>query len=209
MRIVLLLLIALLVPTATALAQAPLDGRSPEARGAYVTVNVGIEVHALAQAAADTARATEELAQAVRELAASPSLSEEHKAQLVGVIERVDALSGRVAGAVERLPAAVRETREPLAAIAADVASQVRWTIAAVAFSLVAMAMAALVGFYVIVLRPGRSVLADVRGGAQNLIRSLEHAAEVVAGLKALQRTPDDGATATPAEPRGPDRSGV
>lgn len=42
---------------------------------AYVSVKVGIEMHALERAAEDTARATEALARAVRDMADLPSLT--------------------------------------------------------------------------------------------------------------------------------------
>jgi hypothetical protein len=198
-----LLLLALLLP---APAVAAADASPPETRGAYVTVNVGIEMHALEQAAADTARATEELAAAVRDMAASPTLSEENRAQLMAVIGRVDDLSSRVIGAVERMPAAVRESREPLVAIAEDLASQVRWTIAGFAVLLLAMALGALGGFYVFVLRPGRHLTATIAGGAQTLLRTLEHVAEIAGANAALLtrslETPNPAppaATVTPA----------
>src|SRR5437016_3868154 len=115
-----LLLLALLLLSPPAWAQAPPVAPARQERGPYVTVNVGVEMHALERAAEDTARATEDLAGAVRAMAASPSLSEEQKAQLMAVVGRVDSLSGRVAGAIDRLPAAVGESRAPLLAIATD-----------------------------------------------------------------------------------------
>lgn len=113
------------------------------------------------------------------------------------MIGRVDDLSGRVVGAVERMPAAVRESREPLVAIASDLASQVRWTPAGLALSLLLMGAAALWVFYALVLRPGRHLAASVAGGAHNLIRSLEHIAEVARRSAPPPANPPEPAVAT------------
>lgn len=176
-------LLALLLFTAPAQAQAPTEAATSHDRGAYITVNVGIEVQALERAAEDTARATEELAAAVRALATSPSLSDAQRAELMAVLARVDTLGARVAGAVDRLPAAVRETREPLATIANDLATQVRRTIIAVVVLLLALLLGALAGFYVLVLRPGRRLLAGLGGGMDTVKHSLERAAERAATI--------------------------
>lgn len=194
-----ILLLALLLSAAPALAQGPPEMPPDAKRGAYVTVNVGIEMYALEQAAADTARATQELAAAVREMASSPTLSDEHRTQLMAVIGRVDQLTNRVAGAMERLPAAVQESREPLMAIAEDLAAQVRWTIATVVVLLMVMAAAALWGFYAFVLRPGRRLVATATIGARSLLHSLERAAEIVAGANAAQLAASLATAATPA----------
>lgn len=176
-------LLALLLLTAPAQGQAPPEAATSNDRGAYITVNVGIEVQALERAARDAARATEELAAAVRALATLPSLSDAQRAELMTVLGRVDTLSSRVAGAIDRLPDAVRETREPLAAIATDLAGQVRRTIIGVVVLLLALLLGGLAGFYVLVLRPGRRLLAGLGGGMQTMKHSLERAAERAAEI--------------------------
>lgn len=105
-------------PTMCALAALTALAAAPEtvASSPYVTVNLGIEVNALEQAARDTAAATRELASAVGSMAESPSLSADQRARLMDVVGRVDTLSARVVTAVDRLPDAVRESGEPLGA---------------------------------------------------------------------------------------------
>jgi hypothetical protein len=178
-------LIALLTLAAPEAAQAV---EAPQAASSsYVTFNVGVELHALERAAQDTAQATEELAAAVGTMATSPSLSEEHKAQLMKVIGRVDTLSDRVVTAVDRLPAAVEEAREPLEAMASDLAARVRLTVIIVLALALLAVIVVLWAVYAFTLRPTRRMLTETLGRFQSLAEALERTAELVGESSAAQ----------------------
>ena len=152
-----------------------------------MTINLGVELHALERAARDAAQATEELAAAVGKMSTSPSLSDEHKAQLMAVIGRVDTLSARVVTAVDKLPGAVEATKEPLTEIADDLASRVRWTVIIVLGAALLVLIGALWGVYALFLRPTRRMLAETLGRFQNLAEALEHTATLVGESTAAQ----------------------
>lgn len=203
-----LFVLAMLVFASPALAQAPPEGSgsATTGRGPYVSFNMGVELHALEQAAQDTAQATKDLASAVRAMAASPSLTEEQKAQIMTVAGRVDSLSARAANTLDRLPEVVRESRDPMVAIAKDLAAQVRLTIIVVIALLLVLVLGVLWGTYAFALRPARKLLAGFTDGFQSMARSLERSAELVGEanavqlelaktLKALRATPDSKST--------------
>lgn len=183
-----ILFLALLLSTSPVWANRLPDNTStPTAQGPYVTLNVGLELNTLERAAQDTAQATKELASAVRSVAASPSLSEEQKAQLMTVVSRVDSLSGRVAAAMDRMPAAVRETREPLTALGNKLAFELRLTLVGVIALLLILIVGILWGLYAFVLRPGRALITGITSGIGSMARSLERSAELVAEANKIQ----------------------
>ncbi len=162
-------------------------GHPNELSNGYVTIHVGVELNAIETAAHEVARSVGELATSVNQLAASPSLSEEHKAQLVAVMGRLDKLSERVVTTFDRLPAAVEQSRQPLTEIASDLAGDLLVTvIAALAVALVVI-LVALWGVYAFVLGPSRNMVVESTSRLIGLVGSLEHAAELVAQTNTAQ----------------------
>lgn len=161
----------------------PADGRP----GSYVTVNVGVELHAIERAASEVAASMAQLAKSVEKLATSPSLSDEEKAELMAVIARVDTLSDRVVHAIDRLPAAVEDSRRPLTDIASALASDVRLTVVITLALVLLVILGALWGIFAFVLKPSRKMVTDSTARIVGLVDSLERAAELVAQTNATQ----------------------
>lgn len=202
----LIALLTLAASEAAEPAEVPEPAEAAEATS-YVTFNVGVELHALERAAQDAARATEELAAAVGKMASSPSLSEDHKAQLMKVIGRVDTLSDRVVTAIDRLPTAVEESREPLEAMASDLAARVRLTVIVVLGLALLAVIVVLWAIYAFTLRPTRRMLAETLGRFQSLAEALERTAELVGESSAAQTALAERLAEPAAEDR-PEESG-
>jgi hypothetical protein len=156
-------------------------------KGAYVTVNLGIEMHALDTAAQQVAQSMADLSRSVAKLAESPSLSEAQKEELLAVIGRVDGLSSRVVDAVDRLPTAIEQSRKPLVAIAGDLASDARLTIFMTLGLLILVVIASLAGVYLFVLKPSHSVVTHATARITDLFAALERTADLVAQTNAAQ----------------------
>ncbi len=142
----------------------------------YLTVQVGIELHAIEKAAQEVSRSVDDLAVSVRTLTKSPSLSEEQKAELTAVLGRVDKLSGRVVAAMDRMPEAVKESRDPLVSIAADLAGDVRLTIILTLVVALLVVILALVGVYLFTIRPAGKMVVASSARLMSLTGSLERA---------------------------------
>ena len=165
-----------------------LEGAAPESFGGpYVSFNLGIELHAIERAASEVAQATQELSAAVRTMAANPSLSDEHKAQMLKVIGRIDGLSGNVVQAIDRLPVAVEESGEPLLAMVEGLAKEARWVILGIVLGLIAIIVVVLWATYALILRPIRNMMGDTTGGFKTMAMSLEKTTELVAQTNAAQ----------------------
>lgn len=188
MRPTALLLTLFCASTPGAAWAAPDDaGSTDKGEGAYLTVNVGVEMHAIERSAAEVARSLDQLAGSVAKLAESPSLSEEDKTELLAVIARVDTLSDRVVRAIDRLPDAVEESRKPLTEIASELATKVRLTVIIVLVLLLLVILGALWGVYTFVLKPSGAMVAAAAGRIIGLTDSLERAAELVAQTNVAQ----------------------
>ncbi|MFT5429733.1 MAG: hypothetical protein ACI9OJ_000405 [Myxococcota bacterium] len=213
-----LLMLCFLVSPALAMAETGESTPMPRETGAYVTVNLGVEMHAIDTAAQQVAQSMADLSRSVAKLAESPSLSDAQKEELLAVIGRVDGLSGRVVDAVDRLPAAIEQSRKPLVAIADDLASDVRLTIFMTLGLVILVVIAALAGVYLFVLKPSRSVVTHATARITDLFAALERTADLVAQTNAAQlelakhlghtAASDPGATHPVAADAPPDESG-
>ena len=182
-RPLLALLCLLLAPAALAADGDPAKSE----KGAYVTVNIGVELHAIERAATEVATSMSDLSRSVATLSKSPSLSEEQKAELLAVMGRVDSLSGRVVEAINGIPGAVEKSREPLVGIASDLAYDVMLTIGLTLALLVLVVLAILVGIYFFVLKPARTLVTHSTQRITDLFAALERTADLVAQTNAAQ----------------------
>lgn len=153
----------------------------------YVAFTVGVELEGIEGAARDVAASVDEMATSVRTLAESPTITDEQQAELLAVLDRVDRLSGRVVEAVERLPTAVEDSREPVAAIAADLAGDVRLTAILILTAALLVLVLALIALYVFTLRPTGKMLAEFAAQSASLVGSLEHSIGLVARTNEIQ----------------------
>jgi|GEM_PF-5323610 len=184
----LVLLLALTCGPTSALAGEPaaspaaIEGGNP-----YVSVQIGLELQSLDSAAREVAGSVDELAAAMQSLTTSPSLTEEQKAEVLAVLGRVDQLSERVTVAVERLPAAVKESRDPLASIVDDLARDVRLTVVLVLLALLVVVVLVLLAVYVFTIRPAGSSLTELVKRLTSLAKSVEVSIDLLGQTNAVQ----------------------
>ncbi|MCO4773981.1 MAG: hypothetical protein KDA24_28365 [Deltaproteobacteria bacterium] len=153
----------------------------------YVSVQVGVELQSLESAAWEVAASVDNLAVSMQTMTASPSLSEEQKAELMAVMERVDLLSERVTAAVEQLPEAVEGSRAPLTGIASDLAHEVRRTVVLALGAVVVVVVLALLAMYFFTIRPTGQALSALVGRLAGLAKSVEDSVNLVAETNAVQ----------------------
>ncbi len=167
----------------------PEDGAASELERSapYVAVTVGVELRVIEGAARDVAASVGEMATSVRQLADSPTITEEQQAELLAVLERVDLLSGRVVEAVERLPGAVEASREPVSEIMADLAWDVRLTVVLALVAALLVLVLALVALYLFTLRPTARMLGEFATRSASLVGSLEQSVGLVARTNEAQ----------------------
>ncbi len=169
-------------PSAVEEAPTVLERSSP-----YVAVQIGFELQAIDSAARDVASSVDQLAASMKTLTASPSLSEDQKAELMSVLGRVDQLSERVAGAVERIPGAVEESGEPLTGIATELAHDVRRTVVLTLAAVLVVIVLALLAAYLFTIRPAGQAIAGFATRLTSLARSVEQSIDLVAQTNEVQ----------------------
>ncbi|MFT7624470.1 MAG: hypothetical protein ACI9WU_003658 [Myxococcota bacterium] len=192
--------IALSLVAVLTVAAPPARAEAPEtAPGAYVTINVGVELHAIERSANEVSRSLSKLAGSVGKLATSPSLSAEQKTELLAVIARVDTLSDRVATAIDRIPDAVEKSRKPLTSIATELASDVRTTVFVTLGLALLVTLGALAAAYLLILKPSRRLVFDSTQRIVGLFEALERTAKLVEKTnESLQRAQGPATAETP-----------
>jgi hypothetical protein len=153
----------------------------------YVAVQVEFELQAINGVAREVATSVDELARSMAKLARSPSLSRAQRAELMNVFERVDQLSERVAGAVENLPTAIEQSREPLTGIATDLATDVRRTVMLVLGALLGVLVLALLAIYLFAIRPTARAAASLVNRLGSLTKSVEASIGLVGETNEVQ----------------------
>jgi hypothetical protein len=146
----------------------------------YVTMNIGVEIAGLEQAAEQAAQGLILIGQALHELATDPDLSAEHREKIDQTLTRVGELSQSMAFSLEHLPDTVEKSMRPVVNATNELSSQIKRIVIITAIALMLIIFAAMAAVYHFVLAPGTRSLIKTANLLDELANALKTTAQIV-----------------------------
>lgn len=146
----------------------------------YVTVNIGVEIMGLEQAAEQAAEGLNLIGQALHELANDPELGAEHQQKIDQTLTRVGELSQSLATSLEHLPGTVEKSMRPVVNATNELSSQIKRIVITTAIALMLIILAAMAAVYHFVLAPGTRSLIKTANLLDELANALKTTAQIV-----------------------------
>jgi len=162
-------------PTANGRVEQEADAQNP-----YVTMNIGVEIDGLEQAAEQAAQGLILIGQALQELADDPDLSAERQEKISHAIIRVGELSQSMASSLDHLPDTVEQGMKPVVSATNELSSQIKRIVIITAIALMLVILAAMAAVYHFVLAPGTRSLIKTANLLDELANALKTTAQIV-----------------------------
>jgi hypothetical protein len=149
-------------------------------QGPYVTMNIGVEIVGLGQAAQQAAEGLNLIGQALHELASDPDLSIAHQEKIDQTLSRVDKLGHSLALALEQFPDTVEKSMRPVVYATNELSSQIKRIVIMTAVALILIIFAAMAAVYHFVLAPGTRSVVKTAKLLDELAKTLKTTAQIV-----------------------------
>ena len=120
----------------------------------HVTMNIGVEISGLKQAAEQAAQGLVLIGESLDKIASNHDLTPEQHELVQQALARVDELGQNLNLAVAQLPGTVKNSIAPMVSAGNELAAQIRLSVILTAISLVIIILAIVIAVYYFVLKP-------------------------------------------------------
>lgn len=190
------------LPLLALMAVAPVLATEPDAfanESPYISVNIGVEISGLEQAATQAAEGLSLIGESLDRLADNPDLTPEQNRQVQSALSRIDNLGASLNQTVEQLPRSIERGFEPVVATTRTLSKQARQILIIACVILILIIIAAFAAVYYFVLAPATRSIVETTTLLNKLANTLESTAliaekagqqnrEVLDKLDALQQ---------------------
>ena len=146
----------------------------------YVTMNVGVEISGMQQAAEQAAHGLVLIGESLDEIAKNHELSPEQRAHVEQSLKRVDHLGQNLNSTLEKIPGTLERSIAPMVTAGKDLSKEIKLILILLAVLLVLIILAALVAIYYFVLAPATRAIVETTGLLNDLAKTLETTAQIV-----------------------------
>ena len=146
----------------------------------YISVNVGVELRVLEEAAKEAALGITLIGESLDKLANNPELTQEQRERVAQTLIRVDHFSANVSETVNQMPDTMEKSLEPVVQAGDKLVSDVKSIIIITALAIVLIILIALAMVYHFVLAPGTKAVIRTTSLLDELASTLETTAEIV-----------------------------
>ena len=146
----------------------------------HVTMNIGVEIGGLEQAAEQAAQGLVLIGESLDKIASNHDLTPEQHELVQQALARVDELSQNLNLTVGQLPGTVENSIAPMVNAGKDFTAQIRLIVILTAIGLVIIILITLVAVYHFVLAPVTHSISETAGLLNKLAKTLESTAKIV-----------------------------
>jgi hypothetical protein len=183
-----LILISIALFTIQSVYSDSLDGQTPGSelrpeahmQTPYISMDIDVKIAGMESAAEEAAEGLTLIGEALHKLADKPELTQENRQQVEQTLIRVDALGQSLALVVDRLPATVEKSVEPLVKASNTLSSQIKRIVIITSIALILIILTALAAVYYFVLAPGTRSVIKTATLLDELANTLKITAEIV-----------------------------
>jgi hypothetical protein len=146
----------------------------------HVTMNIGVEISGLKQAAEQAAQGLVLIGESLDKIASNHDLTPEQHELVQQALARVDELGQNLNLTVAQLPGTVENSIAPMVNAGKDFTAQIRLIVILTAIGLVIIILITLVAVYHFVLAPVTHSISETAGLLNKLAKTLESTAKIV-----------------------------
>ena len=156
------------------------DNAASSADTPYVSMNVGVEISGMQQAAEQAAQGLVLIGESLDEIAKNHELSPEQRKRIEQSLKHVDQLGQSLNATLERIPGTLERSIAPLVTAGQNLGNEIRLIAILLSVLLLLILLAALAAFYYFVLAPATRAIVETTGLLNDLAQTLETTARIV-----------------------------